>query len=116
MMADTEVGAQLILTLKKTSWEEIGAKDLFPREEDKAGLTFDQVSKSFQHPFVLPGILTRVFPDLGTVPTLQDPAGPYDREARQELGGAGGVLALVLPSCGALGLCLGAPDLCVQWE
>ena len=47
-----KVGAQLILTLKKTSWEETGAKDLFPREEDKAGLTFEKVSKSFQHPFV----------------------------------------------------------------
>ena len=105
--------------MKKTSWEETGAKDLFPREEDKAGLSFEQVSKSFQHPFVFLGILTRVlsFPDLGTVPTLQDPAGPYGREAREELGGAGGALALVLPSCGALGLCLGAPDLsCVQWE
>ena len=105
--------------MKKTSWEEIGAKDLFPREEDKAGLTFEQVSKFFQHPFVLLGILTRVlsFPILGTVPTLQDPAGPYGREAREELGRAGGVQALVLPNSGALGLCLGAPDLsCVQWE
>ena len=65
------------------------------------------------------GILTRVlsFPILGTVPTLQDPAGPYGREAGEELDGAGGVLALALPSSGALGLCLGAPDLsCVQWE
>lgn len=47
--------------------EEIGA-DLFPREED-IGFTFEQVSKSCQHPFVLLGILTRAlsFPILGTV-------------------------------------------------
>ena len=60
---------------------------------------------------MLLGILTRVlpFPILGTVPTLQDPAGPYGREAAEELGGAGGSLALALPSSGALGLCLEAP-------
>ena len=42
---------------------------------------------------MLLGILTRVlpFPILGTVPTLQDPAGPYGREAAEELGGAGGI-------------------------
>ena len=52
------------------------------------------------------GILTRVlsFPILGIVPTLQDPAGPYSREAGEELDGAGGVLALLLPGSGALGL------------
>ena len=79
----------------------------------------EQVSKSCQHPFVLLGILTRAlsFPILGTVPTLQDPTGPYGRESGEELGGAGGVLAVALPGSGALGLCFGAPGLfCVQWE
>ena len=66
---------------------------------------------------MLLGILTRAlsFPILGTAPTLQDPTGPYGRDAGEELGGAGGVLAVALPGSGALGLCLGTPGLfCVQ--
>ena len=115
----TQSRCSININFEKTSWEEIETKDFFPRDENKAELTFKQVSKSCQHPFVHLWILTRAlsFPIVGTVPTLQDPTGPYTREAGEELRGAGGVLALALPSSGALGLCLGLSDLsCVQWE
>ena len=51
---------------------------------------------------------------LGTVPTLQDPAGPQSREAGEELGGTDGILDLALPSSWVLGLCVRVSDLHVS--